>query len=78
MLNENAGLLAFYNYFPEFRHNEIMALAPTNKIKSQFAESDSASFVQAYDYKSKIFPIFLLDNEENSSMERESVKFKKQ
>lgn len=77
MLNENAGLVAFYNYFPEFRHNEIMAWAPTKEIKSQIMESCLTSINQAYDIKSKFSLLFLLDTKEDSRMERELEEIKK-
>lgn len=100
MLNENAGLLAFYNYFPEFRHNELMAWSHSKEIKLQNMESyfisrfqtcDNKSDLslfsliesyyvfrfQAYDIKPKLSLLFLLDNKENSHMERELYEIKK-
>jgi glucose/mannose-6-phosphate isomerase len=33
MFNENTGTFAFYNQFPELRHNEIMGLTSANSLK---------------------------------------------
>lgn len=35
MFNENTGRFAFYNQFPEIRHNEIMSWLPTNDLNSK-------------------------------------------
>jgi glucose/mannose-6-phosphate isomerase len=37
MFNENVGMFAFYNYFPELRHNEIMSwIGARNNYNSKF------------------------------------------
>ncbi len=36
MFNENAGMFAFYNRFPEARHNEIMSWASTSDFRRKF------------------------------------------
>lgn len=36
MLNENAGMFALHNQFPELRHNEIMSWALVSSYKSKF------------------------------------------
>jgi glucose/mannose-6-phosphate isomerase len=55
MLNENAKRFAFYNCFPELRHNEIMCWTTGSKLNVQ----------------KNYVPILIRDSKQNSSMEKE-------
>jgi glucose/mannose-6-phosphate isomerase len=55
MLNENAKRFAFYNCFPELRHNEIMCWTTDSKLNVQ----------------KNYVPILIRDNKQSSSMEKE-------
>jgi glucose/mannose-6-phosphate isomerase len=55
MLNENAKRFAFYNCFPELRHNEIMCWITDSELNVQ----------------KNYVPILIRDNKQNSSMEKE-------
>lgn len=63
IFSENAEMFAFYNQFPEFRHNDIMSWTSThNKL---------------IELKSRFIPILLRDDIKNSKMEEEINEVKK-
>lgn len=70
MFNENAGMFAFYNHYPELRHNEIMSWCKESKHNSKFVpiflrdnneystmEEEISKIISTVDKKAHIFEI---------------------